>query len=71
MKRCFSAEQSRMAGIELDVYRIRRIEPRANACAGERMATSWPYESATIPLGSKWDGPTPDDALDQGYLGPF
>ena len=52
-------------------FHIRRIEPRANACARERMATLWPYEPATIPLGSKWDGPTPDDAPDQGYLRPF
>lgn len=47
------------------------MEPRANACAGENMATPWPYERVTIPLGSNWDGPLPDDALDRGYLSPF
>ena len=44
-----------------EAFHIRRIEPRPSACARERMATLWPYEPATIPLGSEWDGPTPDD----------
>jgi len=44
-----------------EAFHIRRIDPRSSACARERMATLWPYEPATIPLGSEWDGPTPDD----------
>jgi hypothetical protein len=50
-----------MAGIRFDADSIRRIEPRANACARERMAILWPYEPTTIPLCNKCEGPTPDD----------
>jgi len=57
-----------MAGIKFDADSIRRIKPRANACAGERLATPWPEEAVTISLGSKGDAPTPDDALEQSYL---
>ena len=53
-----TAEKARPA---FEAFHIRRIEPRPNACARERMATLWPFEPATIPLGSQWEGPTPDD----------
>ena len=57
-KLILTAEKARPA---FEAFHIRRIEHRPNACARERMATLWPYEQATMPLGSKWEGPTPDD----------